>query len=161
MNSRCRGRAHQYQCHRGNSISSLMDFAQIPRFYQQWIDLRHAFGMPGWPLRSILWMWHTNELAMAWESQSWLHGILGNPPLKWHLSCGRNYVHGELAMSKLGGPLSVVKVLNFLSFHYINDQGFRGCSIVMECWSLINPGLLGDRVFFLACPGFALRATSF
>ena len=36
-----------------------------------------------------------------------------------HMSCGRNYVHGQLAMSKLGGPLSVVKVLNFLSFHYL------------------------------------------
>ena len=37
-----------------------------------------------------------------------------------YMSCGRNYVHGELAMSKLGGPrLSVVKVLNFLSFHYL------------------------------------------
>ena len=35
------------------------------------------------------------------------------------MSCGRNYVHGQLAMSKLGGPLSVVKVLNFLSFHYL------------------------------------------
>ena len=42
-----------------------------------------------------------------------------------------------------------------------NDQGFRSRSIVMECWSLINPGLLADRVFSLACPGFALRATSF
>ena len=29
-----------------------------------------------------------------------------------------NYVHGESAMSKLGGPLSVVKVWNLLSFHY-------------------------------------------
>ena len=36
-----------------------------------------------------------------------------------HMSCGRNYVHGELAMSKLGGPLSVMKVLNFLSFDYM------------------------------------------
>ena len=89
------------------------------------------------------------------EGHQWYSGIV------FHVSCGRNYVHGELAMSKLGGSLSVVKVLNFLSFHYINDQGFRGCSIVMECWSLINPGLLADRVFFLACPGFALRATSF
>ena len=35
------------------------------------------------------------------------------------MSCGRNYVHGELAMSKLGGPLSVMKVLNFLSFDYM------------------------------------------
>ena len=35
------------------------------------------------------------------------------------MSCGRNYVHGQLAMSKLGGPLSVVKVLNSLSFHYL------------------------------------------
>ena len=36
-----------------------------------------------------------------------------------YMSCGRNYVHGELAMSKLGGPLSVMKVLNFLSFDYM------------------------------------------
>ena len=42
-----------------------------------------------------------------------------------------------------------------------NDQGFRSRSIVMECWSLINPGLLADRVFSLACPGVALRAASF
>ena len=42
-----------------------------------------------------------------------------------------------------------------------NDQGFRGCSIVVECWSLVNPGLLAGRVFSLACPGFALRANSF
>ncbi len=40
-------------------------------------------------------------------------------PTWCHMSCGRNYVHGELAMSKLGGPLSVVKLLNFLSFHYL------------------------------------------
>ena len=42
-----------------------------------------------------------------------------------------------------------------------SDQGFRGCSIVMGCWSLASPGLLADRVFSLACPGFALRASSF
>ena len=36
-----------------------------------------------------------------------------------YMSGGQKYVHGELAMSKLGGPLSVVKVLNFLSFHYL------------------------------------------
>ena len=42
-----------------------------------------------------------------------------------------------------------------------SDQGFRGCSIVMGCWSLVSPGLLADRVFSLACPGFALRASSF
>ena len=42
-----------------------------------------------------------------------------------------------------------------------NDQGFRGCSIVVECWSLVNPGLLAGRVFSLACPGFALRANFF
>ena len=42
-----------------------------------------------------------------------------------------------------------------------NDQGFRGCSIVVECWSLVNPGLLAGRVFSLACPGFALRANAF
>ena len=35
------------------------------------------------------------------------------------MSCGRNCGHGELAMSKLGGPQSVVKVFNFLSFHYL------------------------------------------
>ena len=32
------------------------------------------------------------------------------------MSYDRNYVHGELAMSKLGSPLSVMKVLNFLNF---------------------------------------------
>ena len=42
-----------------------------------------------------------------------------------------------------------------------SDQGFRGCSIVMGCWSLVSPGLLADCVFSLACPGFALRASSF
>ena len=42
-----------------------------------------------------------------------------------------------------------------------NDQGFRGCSIVVERWSLVNPGLLAGCVFSLACPGFALRANSF
>ena len=42
-----------------------------------------------------------------------------------------------------------------------SDQGFRGCSIVMGCWSLVSPGLLADRVFSLACPGVALRASSF
>ena len=42
-----------------------------------------------------------------------------------YMSCGRNYVHGELAMSKLGGPLSVMKVLKFLSFHYMKWSRFQ------------------------------------
>ena len=78
------------------------------------------------------------------------------------MSCGRNYVHGQLAMSKLGGPLSVVKVLNFLSFHYLKWSRFQRlfhCDGVLI--SIVSPGLLADRVFSLACPGFALRASSF
>ena len=59
-----------------------------------------------------------------------------------YMSCGRNYVHGELAMSKLGAPLSVVKVLNFLSFHYLKWSRFRRLfhcdGVLLSCqpWAL-------------------------
>ena len=59
----------------------------------------------------------------------------------------------ELVMSKLlSGPRSVVKAWIPWVFTIWNDQGFKCCSIVMECWSLVKPGLLADRVLSLACP---------
>ena len=68
-----------------------------------------------------------------------------------HMSCGRNYVHGELAMSKLGGPLSVVKVLNFLRFHYLKCSRFQrlfhcggvliSCQPWVACWPCVFSSL--------------------
>ena len=68
-----------------------------------------------------------------------------------YMSCGRNYVHGELAMSKLGGPLSVVKVLNFLRFHYLKCSRFQrlfhcggvliSCQPWVACWPCVFSSL--------------------
>ena len=68
-----------------------------------------------------------------------------------YMSCGRNYVHGQLAMSKLGGPLSVVKVLNFLSFHYLKWSRFQrlfhcdgvliSCQPWVACWPCVFSSL--------------------
>lgn len=73
-----------------------------------------------------------------------------------YMSCGRYYVHGEFAMFKLGGPLSVVKIFNCLSFHYLKwsrlQRLFHCDGALISC---------RDRVLSLACPGFALRARSF
>ena len=87
----------------------------------------------------LFWGWDCNHQSYSREGS----GFLGKYIYIYnyiyiYMSCGRNYVHGELAMSKLGGPLSVVKV-----FTIWNDQGFRGfhcggvlisCQPWVACW---------------------------
>ena len=96
--------------------------------------LQQKWSLP----RSIFGFLSQSSAIISWKISFIIPKSLAKITKKYYMSRGRNYVHAELAMSKLGGPLSVVKVLNFLSFHYLKYQAFRGCSIVMECLSTLG-----------------------